>query len=227
MRPRNRKDRAIVIGLRCIQVWPLQKIAVPNISIIKIFKYKYMGKISFFAFLVVFVSVMAGCKNSKTKTAEIRRDGVEDTIVIEDSTIYGKCGENTAMHTLELIDDEGSVHNFMINLDDSLSGVQGGLLNGDRLAVIAQVEYGDTFAVKVINLTTLQGKWASIDRNFEIREGGIVKSNVDAETKPWTNWRIHNGMLVLNKDVFDIIELGADSLYLENEDGIYGFKRLK
>ena len=32
--------------------------------------------------------------------------------------------------------------------------------------------------------------------------------------------------VVLNKDIFDIIELGADSMYLENEDGVYGFKRL-
>ena len=114
----------------------------------------------------------------------------------------------------------------MINLDDSLSGVFGGLLAGDRLAVISHVEYGDTFAKKVINLTSLEGKWASIDRNFEIKEGGVVKSNMDAESTPWTSWRIQNGMLLLNKDIFDIIELGADSMYLENEDGVYGFKRL-
>jgi len=186
-----------------------------------------MGKIRILVILLVFASVVAGCKNEKAKTTVIHGDSAEDTVIVEDSTIYGKCGEGTAMHTLELIGDDGCVHSFMINLDDSVSGVQGGLLNGDRLAVIAQVEYGDTFAVKVINLTTLQGKWASIDRNFEIKEGGVVVSNVDAETKPWTNWRINNGMLVLNKDVFDIVELGADSLYLENEDGVYGFKRLK
>lgn len=186
-----------------------------------------MGKIRILVVLLGFASIVAGCKNEKAKTAVIQGGGAEDTVVVEDSTIYGKCGEGTAMHTLELIGDDGSVHSFMINLDDSVSGVQGGLLNGDRLAVIAQVEYGDTFAVKVINLTTLQGKWASIDRNFEIKEGGVVVSNVNAETKPWTNWRINNGMLVLNKDVFDIVELGADSLFLENEDGVYGFKRLK
>lgn len=49
---------------------------------------------------------------------------------------------------------------------------------------------------------------------------------MDAESAPWTSWRIQNGMLLLNKDIFDIIELGADSMYLENEDGVYGFKRL-
>lgn len=186
-----------------------------------------MGKVRNFVVMLVSALIIIGCKNEKAKTAVIHSSEVGDSVIIGDSTIYGRCGEGTAMHTLELVCDDGSIHSFLINLDDSVSGVQGGLLNGDRLAVTSQVEYGDTFAVKVINLTTLQGKWASIDRNFEIKEGGVVISNVDAETKPWTCWRIHNGMLVLNKDVFDIIELGSDSLYLENEDGVYGFKRLK
>lgn len=185
-----------------------------------------MRRIRVIAIFVLLMSVLAGCNEKKAKTTEIRGFGEADSIAVEDSTIYGKCGEGTAMHTLELVGDDGSVHYYMINLDDSLSGVFGGLLAGDRLAVISHVEYGDTFAKKVINLTSLEGKWASIDRNFEIKEGGVVKSNMDAESALWTSWRIQNGMLLLNKDIFDIIELGADSMYLENEDGVYGFKRL-
>jgi hypothetical protein len=82
-------------------------------------------------------------------------------------------------------------------------------------------------AQTVINLTTLVGKWTSIDKNFEIEEGGTVKSNVKAESNPWTSWKIFNGKLLLNRDTFNINLLGADSLYLENSKGIYTYKRIK
>lgn len=45
------------------------------------------------------------------------------------------------------------------------------------------------------------------------------------EPKPYTEWKILNGELILSADTFDIYSLGADSLYLENSDGIYGYKR--
>ena len=45
------------------------------------------------------------------------------------------------------------------------------------------------------------------------------------EPKPYTEWSICNGKLVLSADTFDIYALGADSLYLENAEGIYGYKR--
>ena len=98
---------------------------------------------------------------------------------------------------------------------------------GDRLAVIGHEVNGERYAQRVINLTTLLGKWTSLDKNFEILEGGQIKNNVKAETNPWTSWKICNGKLLLNKDTFVIDNLGADSLYLENKDGIFAFKRLK
>jgi hypothetical protein len=36
-----------------------------------------------------------------------------------------------------------------------------------------------------------------------------------------------NGKLLLNKDTFDIDNLGPDSLLLENHQGIFVFKRQK
>ena len=77
----------------------------------------------------------------------------------------------------------------------------------------------------MVNLTTLLGRWTSIDKNFEIQEGGVVESSVKAETHPWTSWKIYNGNLLLNRDTFNVVQLGADSLYLENGEGIYAFKR--
>jgi hypothetical protein len=78
----------------------------------------------------------------------------------------------------------------------------------------------------VINLTTLLGKWQSLDRKFEIKEGGVVETVVN-EQKPYTSWKIVNGKLVLSADTFSIYELGADSLYLENSVGIFAYKRVK
>ncbi len=146
---------------------------------------------------------------------------------VADTTIYGTCGEGTAMHSLELITDAGDTLQYMIGEDaDGEQDVQGGLLVGDRLAVIEGGSLdGEKTAKKVINLTTLLGKWTSLDKNFEIMEGGVVKSNVKAESNPWTSWKILNGQLVLNKDTFDIDKLGTDSLYLESKQGIFTFKR--
>ena len=178
--------------------------------------------------LVMILLSIAGCKNNPNGSGNVMNVQLNDTSSVSDTTIYGKCGEGTTMHTLELIADDGSVRKFLMNIDDSLgNAVQGGLLNGDRMAVIAEVVYGDTIAKKIINLTTLQGKWVSLDKNFEIKDGGIVQSNVETETNPWTNWRICNGQLLLNSDTFDITGLGADSLLLENRNGIFSYKRLQ
>ena len=152
---------------------------------------------------------------------------VGDTVA--DSTVYGVCGEGTAMHTVELITDAGDTVAYIIQEnEEGRSCVQGGLLVGDRLAVIGATDRdGELVAAKVINLTTLQGKWTSLDKNFEILEGGVIKSNVTAESNPWTEWKILNGRLLLNRDTFNIDQLSADSLYLENHDGIFVYKRVK
>ena len=170
--------------------------------------------------------VFTACKDNVPKDSPVADSLVIDTIAIVDSTLYGRCGEGTAMHTLELITDEGDTLYFGIN-NDSVMNVRGGLGAGDRLAVIAGEDYdGEPQAQLVLNLTTLLGKWTALDKNFELQEGGVVVSNV-TEPKPLTEWKICNGRLVLSADTFDIYELGADSLYLENANGIYSYKRMR
>ena len=129
------------------------------------------------------------------------------------------------MHSLELCSDEGDTLSvFIDDVDPSI--VQGGLMAGDRIALLAyKAQDGEMVARKVINLTSLLGKWISLDKNFDLLEGGVVKNNVKAETNPWTSWKILNGKLLLNKDTFDIDNLGPDSLLLENHQGIFVFKR--
>ena len=143
-----------------------------------------------------------------------------------DTTAYGVCGDGTSMHSLQLITDMGdTIEYMMIDADDNESEVAGGLMCGDRLAVVGKKTADGTIAEKVINMTSLTGRWTSIDKNFVIEEGGTVVSNIKAETKPWTNWKIFNGKLLLNKDTFDVVTLGADSLAIENRNGIFVYKR--
>lgn len=154
---------------------------------------------------------------------------------IADSTVYGVCGDGTSMHSLQLVTDAGDTLTYTIldseaDLDGEVSGgivsnVEGGLMAGDKVAVTGLKVDGELIANRVINVTSLLGHWTSLDKNFEIEEGGTVRSSLKAETNPWTSWKILNGQLLLNRDTFDITSLGADSLYIENQNGIYTFKR--
>lgn len=183
-----------------------------------------MKKLLYVATMSLVLVGFMGCQEKKTTPAPTDTDTVE-VVSVEDSTIYGVCGDGTSMHSLQLITNSGDTVTFLIE-DEEPGMVQGGLLAGDRLAVLgATDENGENIAQKVINLTSLLGKWTSIDKNFEILEGGNVQSNVKAESNPWTSWKILNGKLLLNKDTFQIDNLGSDSLTLENNVGIFVYKR--
>ena len=180
------------------------------------------------ALLSVATFTLTGCKN-KPQQQETAVEKIDDQQAEQDSTIYGVCGDGTMMHTVELISDAGDTLTFALpDTDNGSVPVVGGLLAGDRLAVVKGPSVdGEMTAKKVINLTTLQGKWTSIDKNFEILEGGEVKSNVEAEKTPWTSWKILNGKLLLNRDTFEIDNIGSDSLEIENRNGIFLYKRAK
>lgn len=184
----------------------------------------------FYTMLVVLAVSMSvsGCRQTAPtrETAPADSDSImAEEITDIDSTVYGVCGEGTAMHTIELITDGGDTLFYSMFVEDE-ADVAGGMMVGDRLAIIGKNDSEGLTALRVINLTTLLGKWTSLDKNFEIVEGGMVNSNVEAESNPWVSWKILNGQLLLNTDTFDIVELGADSLYLENKTGIFAYKRV-
>ena len=167
-----------------------------------------------------------GCTGKKTQQQPTESDTMVVEVSTPDSTVYGVCGEGTSMHALELVTDEGDTLTYLVDADAEQGTVKGGLFAGDRMAVVGyKGAEGDMVATCAVNLTTLMGKWTSIDKNFEIQEGGLVESSIKAETRPWTSWKIHNGQLLLNADTFAIERLGADSLCLENGEGIFVFKR--
>lgn len=176
--------------------------------------------------LFLCVLIIAGCNNKRS--APVIDILPADSAVV-DTTVYGRCGDGTAMHTLELVTDKNDTIVYTLEGVDTCTDVQGGLFVGDRIAVIGERVNGlneAMYAKKVINLTSLLGLWSSLDKRFEICEGGAVVSNT-GEPKPYTEWKILNGKLVLSSDTFDIYSLGPDSLYLENDKGIYGYKRVR
>ena len=177
---------------------------------------------------LVLLSCLMACNGNKQKNTD--NSAATDTATAADSTLYGICGEGTAMHTLQLITLTGDTLNLSLLPDDdddadTRATVNGGLMCGDHLAVLATTTADGPIATKVINLTSLMGRWTSISRNFVIEEGGFVTSDVKAETRPYTSWKIFNGQLLLGRDTFNILTLGPDSLAIENHNGIYLYKR--
>ena len=177
---------------------------------------------------LVLLSCLMACNGNKQKANDTDATTTDTTA---DSTLYGICGEGTAMHTLQLITLTGDTLNLSLLPDEAddpdadAATVNGGLMCGDHLAVLATTTADGPVATKVINLTSLMGRWTSISRNFVIEEGGVVTSDVKAETHPYTSWKIYNGQLLLGRDTFNIVTLGPDSLAIENHNGIYLYKR--
>lgn len=180
--------------------------------------------------LLFLVLMLAACDAKKEKT---QVEDTDEVVEVNDTTVYGVCGEGTSMHSLEIITDAGDTLVYTLLSQDAEtevetpSDVQGGLMAGDKMAVTGHKTADELVADRVINVTSLLGHWTSIDKNFTIEEGGTVHSAVKAETNPWTSWKILNGSLLLNRDTFAIDGLSADSLYLENANGIFTFKRQK
>lgn len=179
--------------------------------------------------LLFLVLMLAACDAKKKQQIE----DTDEVVEVNDTTVYGVCGEGTSMHSLEIITDAGDTLVYTLLSQDAEtevetpSDVQGGLMAGDKMAVTGHKMADELVADRVINVTSLLGHWTSIDKNFTIEEGGTVHSAVKAETNPWTSWKILNGSLLLNRDTFAIDGLSADSLYLENANGIFTFKRQK
>ena len=185
-----------------------------------------MKRIFYFIMSLFILAVVFSCKDNKPKSVMSQSGEVEDSVSTNDSTIYGTMVDG-GMNSIILLTDNGDTLEYLVNPDDTLEVVKGGKINGDRFAIIGYKEYGDNFMRSAINLTSLLGNWSSLDRNFEIKEGGTVTSSLQSEKNPWTAWKIWNGKLILSKDTFDVENLGADTLSLENKAGIFVFTRGK
>lgn len=173
--------------------------------------------------------VIAGCGGKKNQQAAPEDEEVDAPVVwqSQDSTIYGLCGDGSAMNTLQLITDTGDTLNLSVAEAKDQNHVLGGYSVGDRMAVLTDRER--TQATLVINESALLGNWVmpnpldgSDETGISIREGGVCES-IEQTSLVYRTWRITNGMLELvsvreggaedeETNLYEIISLGNDSL---------------
>jgi hypothetical protein len=188
-----------------------------------------MKKISFIGMMAAVAMTMSSCfgggKGQQQVVVE-ENDSVADYIP-RDQTIYGLCGNGTAMNTLQLLTDNGDTLTMSMAAAQENGKVFGGLQAGDRLAVLANKEKSE--AVIVINQNTLLGDWVmpnpidgSSEVGIRIKEGGVAES-IEQSSIIYKTWKIFNGKLeILSQregggdmeeiNLYDLVMLGPDSL---------------
>lgn len=174
------------------------------------------------------VMVIAGCGSKKNQqmAPEDKNENV-NVWLAEDSTVYGLCGDGSAMNTLQLITDTGDTLNLSVTDAKDQNHVLGGYNVGDRMAVLTNPDR--TAATLVINQSALLGNWVmpnpidgSDETGISIREGGVAES-IDQTSIVFRTWRIKNGLLELEymreggaddeeTGLYEILNLGNDSL---------------
>lgn len=187
-------------------------------------------KITKITFVAALALMAVGCMDKKEANIPVIKE--TKAVAQGDETKFGEC-VNATSHSFQLVQIDGDTLDFIVeeqylSPEDSLvvgDVVCGGLYDGNKMAVMATPGEEGLVVRKAINVTSLMGRWTSLDKNFEIKDGGVVESHVQNESNPYTEWKILNGKLVLSKDTFNILSIGNDSLYLENEKGIYAYKR--
>ena len=188
-----------------------------------------MKKILYFCVAAAGMTIMLSCggKGGQQRVANNENDTSAVNVIPTDKTLYGICGEETAMNTLQLLRDNGDT--VMMSITNAIEAGQvfGGLMVGDRLAVMPNATGSE--AVIVINQNTLLGDWVmpnpidgSSEVGIRIKEGGVAES-IDQSSIIYKTWKIFNGRLeILSQrdgggdeeelNLYELVKLGADSL---------------
>ena len=198
-----------------------------------------MKKQLFFSTILSAMIVLFGsCGN---KTQKVPFDNGDSAYAAKvDPTLYGVCGVETSMNTLQLITDTGDTLQLDLTAARDNDQVFGGLQVGDRMAVIANDER--TEAVMVINQVALLGNWVmpnpidgSDEVGISIKEGGIAES-IEQSNIIYKTWKLTRGKLeiVLVREggteeeetyLYDIVKLGPDSLIYKDADDTFEYTR--
>jgi len=183
---------------------------------------------------------MGSCGSKSQQVPFDNGDSID--IVNADPTIYGICGEGTAMNTLQLITDMGDTLTLDISEAQENDQVFGGMQVGDRMAVLPGNTESE--AKMVINQATLLGDWVmpnpldgSDEVGVSIKEGGIAES-INQTNITYKTWRLSRGQLEImlvreggsEEDetyFYDIVKLGADSLVFKTKEETLEFSRQK
>ena len=175
------------------------------------------------------MAIMMSCggKGGQQVVASQQEDTAAINSIPRDKTLYGLCGEGTAMNTLQLLRDNGDTLVLSITNAMEAGQVFGGLQVGDRIAVYANDNNSE--AIIVINQNALLGDWVmpnpidgSSEVGIRIKEGGVAES-IDQSSIIYKTWKLFNGRLeILSQrdgggdeeelNLYEIVKLGADSL---------------
>ena len=175
------------------------------------------------------MTIMMSCGggNGQQQMAEVEDDTTAVNVIPTDKTLYGLCGDGTAMNTLQLLRDNGDTLVLSITNAMEAGQVFGGLLVGDRIAVLPNATNSE--AVIVINQNALLGDWVmpnpidgSSEVGIRIKEGGVAES-IEQSSIIYKTWKIFNGRLeILSQrdgggdeeelNLYELVKLGADSL---------------
>lgn len=199
-----------------------------------------MKKIAFVVMAVAVVAMSMSSCGGKTQPVPFDNGDSTDMGALQDPTIYGICGEGTAMNTLQIVTDMGDTIQLDITYARENNQVFGGLHTGDRMAVVPNAK--KTEALIVVNQATLLGNWVmpnpldgSDEVGIRIKEGGIVEG-IEQSSLTYKTWKLNQGRLELvavregagdeeEIDVYDIVSLGPDSLILKEGEDLFEYGR--
>lgn len=208
-----------------------------------------MKKLVFLSVAMAGVITLGSCGGGKKQQQVYTEKQTSSNVFVPyDKTIYGLCGEGTAMNTLELLTDNGDTLNLSMTNAQEAGMVFGGLQMGDRLAVMANEKR--TEATEIINLNTLLGDWVmpdpidgSAEVGIRIKEGGVAES-IEMTNIIYRTWKIVDGNLEIlsvregggdaeETNLYQIMALGPDTLCyktigkLRDEEETFEYNRYK
>lgn len=203
-----------------------------------------MKKQNLIMLATVAVALATGsCGRKNQQVVEETYDSTADQAIeyiYRDSTLYGLCGEGSAMNTLQLFTDTGDTLTLSLVKAKDKDRVMGGYGVGDRLAVLPSADRQE--ALVVINLNALLGNWVmpnpidgSSETGIRIKEGGILEG-IDQSSIIYKTWKINNGQLEILSQregggdeeetaLFDITVLTPDSLVIRNSEDLFEYGR--
>lgn len=190
--------------------------------------------------IVAVCGLTAACGNKAQQVAPT--DGADTTVVVvnQNRTVFGICGDGSAMNTIQLITDSGDTLSLDVSEARENDKVFGGYGSGDKMAVL--VNEDKTRAELVVNESTLLGSWVMpnpIDGSsivgIALKDGGIAES-IDQSTIVYRTWRIVDGRIEIQSmregggdeeetNVYDLVKLDADSLIYKNEEDLFEYGR--
>jgi len=199
-----------------------------------------MKKIAFVMTLMAAMVISLSSCGGKTQPVPFDNGDSTDMSGMQDPTVYGVCGEGTAMNTLQIITDLGDTIQLDINYARENNQIFGGLQAGDRMAVVPNDK--KTEALIVVNQAALLGNWVmpnpldgSDEVGFRIKEGGIVEG-IQQSSITYKTWRLVQGKLELvdvregggeEEEIilYNIVRLTPDSLILKEGEDTYEYGR--